>query len=122
MKVHAVGSPAASPSQFARPNITSRGLIYEPTPSVPSQPGAGGYTQHHAKFYNEYERWSRKASGGTGQPAPVPEKTKQEVAIRVIIGAVMPGQSRIIQAGVSITIFISCAPSHSGIIGLRRRT
>lgn len=121
-------TPSPSPSSFTTHlNITPRARAYDS--SLLTQP-TPGYTQNHTKFSEEYARWAckaasgesqnqtRKASGtrftaGTGSAAsattgPANEAgsavEKQDVAILVSMGVVMPGHNHIKHIGVSIVL------------------
>ena len=59
-----------------------------------ASPVAGGYTNNHARFQEQKGIW--------GQKALAVGNLKDTVAIKVRMGRIKPGQSRITQIAVSI--------------------
>ena len=127
MEVHAVSPSTLSPSTLSPSpssftthlNITPRAHAYDS--SLLTQP-TPGYTQNHTKFPEEYARWARKAASGESQnqtckvsgtcsaasttaTGPANEAgsavKKQDIAILVSMGVVMPGHNRIKHIGIS---------------------
>jgi hypothetical protein len=81
-----------------RPKAKTHGSTYD-------NPVPGGYTAHHAAFNHDIEFWQQKASNPRVAKAATSTTSKpiqDRVAIKVLMGRILPGQKKITMIGVRI--------------------
>jgi hypothetical protein len=101
-KVHMVLQSSRTPILLLgnHPNLRTRGRTY-------TSPVTGGYTHNHTQFQEQNSLWARKASAAGN--------IKDVVAVKVFMGRITPGQSRITMIDVSVESTkstIKCATNH----------